>query len=63
MYDFFLILQAEKHGCHDLADLFWNRAALHTYLQQFEEALNDFAQAGKLDPTLPVGIQVGGACV
>ena len=50
--------QAEKRGLSDLADLYYNRAALHTYCQSFNEALGDYKRAEKLDPTLPVGAQV-----
>ena len=50
--------QAERHGLSDLADLYFNRATLHTFCQRFPEALADYERAQALDPTLPVARQV-----
>ena len=50
--------QAQRRGLSDLADLYYNRAALHTYCQAFSEALGDYRRAAELDSTLPVGAQV-----
>ena len=51
--------QAERRGLSDLADLYYNRAALHTYCQSFAEALRDYRRAAEMDRTLPVAAQVG----
>ena len=51
--------QAERRGLSDLSDLYYNRAALHTYCQSFAEALRDYRRAAELDRTLPVAAQVG----
>lgn len=50
--------QAQHSGCADLADLYYNRAALHTFTQEFQAALDDYAHAQELDPTLPCDLQV-----
>ncbi|MEW5297516.1 MAG: hypothetical protein WDW36_000721 [Sanguina aurantia] len=49
--------QAERCGITALADLHYNRAALHTYCQSFGEALRDYAAAAMLDPGLPCQAQ------
>ncbi|KAG2433916.1 hypothetical protein HXX76_008268 [Chlamydomonas incerta] len=44
--------QAERCGCADLPDLHYNRAALHAFTQDFAAALQDYATASRLDPSL-----------
>jgi len=50
--------QAERCGLSDLGDLYFNRAALHTYNQDFPEALKDYRCAQELDPSLPTQAEV-----
>ena len=49
---------AEGNGMHSLADLYFNRAIIETYSQEFQLALNDYERAAALDKTLPTGAQV-----
>lgn len=44
--------QAEGNGCAELGDLYFNRAIIHTYSQEFQLALQDFERAASLDRTL-----------
>lgn len=50
--------QAEQCGLCDLADLYFNRATVHTFMSNFGAALKDYQQASLLDPGLPVGAQI-----
>ena len=50
--------QAEGNGCAGLADLFFNRAQILTYRQDFQLAILDYERAASLDKTLPTGSQV-----
>ncbi|GLC57068.1 hypothetical protein PLESTB_001179400 [Pleodorina starrii] len=50
--------QAERCGCSDLPDLYYNRAALHAFVQDFGAALQDYSRAALLDPGLPAPAQM-----
>ncbi|GIM00083.1 hypothetical protein Vretimale_5012 [Volvox reticuliferus] len=50
--------QAERCGCSNLPDLYYNRAALHAFVQDFEAALHDYSRAASLDPGLPAPAQM-----
>ncbi|GLI61359.1 hypothetical protein VaNZ11_003722, partial [Volvox africanus] len=50
--------QAERCGCSNLPDLYYNRAALHAFVQDFEAALLDYSRAASLDPGLPAPAQM-----
>ncbi|EFJ42531.1 hypothetical protein VOLCADRAFT_97417 [Volvox carteri f. nagariensis] len=50
--------QAERCGCSDLPDLYYNRAALNAFAQDFGAALMDYSRAASLDPSLPARSQM-----